>query len=601
MRKGLTQALMAVAVVIMAGKIMAMAPTIDDIPSPIVGDKEDTTPGNTFVFPDAIDLSAFGHDKDANLADTSAQLKWSYEIIGQTAKYRINNRDQLSGTDDPANPPASKIIDGPGALDDDPAASPNDGASKITIRNINLSPIGGPNQNPGQTGILPSETQAVTLYAGDGTSFALQSVLFYTDNDGADRLSPPQGENVYSQTFTNTVGKFGWQLLGGAATSSYDAQSGALCISTVAAGDNLGLWTGPYGVLPLVKNKVYKIRAAINTTQTSPGLVPFWDLIINSFVWDDPTASNRTVKGLNLYGGNYMFLANTGNANAAVGGQTTDFINWWCPMPLLTAQWNDEAEGAFPNGPGPFAPSQTGAKDASIEFRILDAASNTGTNSAQAAGTLCLTELSIDSFDYGQIVEGANKANFQTITQGGLNGASGSGNTRATVLVGANAVFANGAVTITPTQNTGLTLVEPGDYNFDLVSGNSVVDNYPAAMTPQTLYRIQVGMSAPSTNDQNAPPDIIFLGADTPTNELINLSYVTCNAWHHAMPKTGTPQTYTAFFYSNYGTAASNQTWFKQFRWRMMIGSNADLGGGGEPNTGAVTVHSAKIDEVSFP
>jgi len=598
---------MAVAVVIMAGKIMAMAPTIDDIPSPIVGDKEDTTPGNTFVFPDAIDLSAFGNDVDANNVDDSASLMWSYEIIGQTAKYRINGRDQLSGTDDPANPPASKRIDGPGSADDDPAGT-NDPASKITIRNINLSPIGGPNQNPTQTGILASETQAVTIYAGDGTTFALQSVLFYTDNEGNDRLSPPQGVNVYDQTFTNTVGKFAYSQIGtqgNNATSSYDAQSGALCINTVAAGENLGLWTGPYGVLPLVKNKVYKIRAAINTNQTTPGLVPFWDLIINSYVWDDPTAANRAVKGLNLYGGNYMFLANTGNANAAVGGQTTDFINWWCPMPLLTAQWNDETEGAFPNGPGPFAPSQTGAKDASLEFRILDSALNTGTNSAQATGMLCLTQLSIDSFDYSQIQEGANKVNFQTITQGGLQPAgqpavSGSGNTRATVLVGANAVFANGAVTITPTQNTGLTLVEPGDYNFDLVSGNSVVDNYPAAMTPQTLYRIQVGMSAPSTNDQNAPPDIIFLGADTPTNELINLNYVTCNAWHHAMPKTGIPQTYTAFFFSNNGTASSNQTWFKQFRWRMMIGSNADLGGGGEPNTGAVTIHSAKVDEVSF-
>jgi hypothetical protein len=596
---------MAVAVVIMAAKVMAMAPTIGDIPSPVVGDNETATPANTFVFPDAIDLTAFVTDMNAGNPPTvndPANIMWSYEIMGGTARYRINNRDQLAPTDDPANPPAAKRIDGPGSADDDPLGT-NDPASAITIRNIALSPIGGPNVDPGAAGIIPAETQEVTLYAGDGTTFSWKAVLFYTDNDGVDRLSggggPPPVE-VYNQTFTNTVGNFAYALLGGAATSSYDSANGALCISTVASGDNLGLWTGPYGVLPLVKNKVYKIRAQINTSQSDKTLVPFWDLIINSFVWDNPTAPNRQVKGLNLYGGNYMFLSNTGNANAAVGGSTTDFLLYYCPSPMLTAQWNDESEGAFPTGPGPFAPSQAGVRDASMEFRILDAASNTGTNSAQALGTLCLTALSIHTHDYADLTMGANKMDFQTITQGGLNGASGSGNTRATVLVGATASFANGAVTITPTQNTGLTLVEPGDYNFDLVGGNSVVDNYPAAMTPQTLYQIQVTMSAPTTGDENAPPDIIFLGADTPTNELINLSYVTNNAWHHAMPKTGTPQTYTAFFYSNYGTAASNQSWFKQFRWRMMIGSNADLGGGGEPNTGAVRVHSAKIDEVSF-
>jgi len=605
MRKGLTQALMAVAVVIMAAKVMAMAPTIGDIPSPIVGDQEDVTPGNTFVYPDAIDLTAYVEDMNPGNPPTvnpPANIMWSYEILGGTARYRINNRDQLSGSDDPSNPPAAKRIDGPGSADDDPAGT-NDAASAITIRNIGLSPIGGPNVDPGAAGIIPAETQEVTLYAGDGTTFSWKTVLFYTDNDGADRLSgggPPPGEEVYNESFTNTVATWGYGAAGGTPTSSYDSQSGALCINTPAGGDNLAQWSSSYGVLPLVKNSVYKIRAGINTSQTNPTLVPFWDMIINSFLWQNASAPG-TVRGLNLYGGNYMFLSNTGNANAAVSGQTNEFINWYTPAAMLTAQWNDETEGTFPQGPGPWAPSNAANRDAGIEFRILDAASNTGTNSAVALGTLCLTELSIHRYDYADLTVVSNKFTQGTMTQGGLNGAtSGGGNTRAWALVGATAAFANNTVTITPTgSGDQLSLVEPGDYDFNLVTGQSVTDNYPASMTPQTLYRITMDMSAPAAADALAPPDIIFMGADTPTNELINLSYVTLTAWRHGMPKPGTPQTYVAFFYSNKGTADSNSAWFKQFRWRVMIGSNAGLGGGGEANTGAIRIHNAIIDEVT--
>jgi hypothetical protein len=603
MRKGLTQALMAVAVVMLAVRVMAMAPTIDDIPSPVVGDNETASPANTFVFPDAIDLTAYGNDEDANGADTSAQLMWSYEILDHTDRYRINNRDQLAPSDDPSNPPAAKRIDGPGSADDDPLGT-NDAESKITIRNIGLSPIGGPNVDPGTTGILPAEIQMVTLYAGDGTTFTWKPVLFYTDNDGDDRLSgggPPQGEPVYSETFTNTVASWGYFPSGGSITSSYDSGAGALCIQTAAAGDNLAQWSSSYGILPLVNNAVYRIRAGVNTSQTNPALVPFWDMIVNSYLWQTASSAPNTVRGLNLYGGNFMFLANTGNANAAVSGTTNEFVHWFTPAAVLTTQWNDTSE----TQPGPWAPSLDAENDAGIEFRILDAASNTGTNSAQATGSMCLTELMIDRFDLGDIGLVSNKLTQTQMTQGGAWNppaapTSAGGNTRYTVLANASVSFAGNAVTVTPGGSGDmLTLIEPGDFQFDLVSGNSVTDNYPVAMTPDTLYRVTIDMSAPTTNDQNAPPDIIFMGADTPSNELINLSYVTVQAWRHGMPKTGTPQSYVAFFYSNNGTADSNPAWFKQFRWRMMIGSNASLGGGGEPNTGAIRIHSVAVDEVA--
>jgi len=590
---------MAVAVVIMAAKVMSMAPTIGDIPSPIVGDAEDVTPGNTFVYPDAIDLTVYATDLNPGNPPTvndPANIIWSYEIMDQTARYRINNRDELAPSDDPSNPPNAKRIDGPGSADDDPAGT-NDAASKITIRNIALSPIGGPNVNPPTTGILDSETQAVTLYAGDGTTFSWKSVLFYTDNGGEDRLSGADpGVEEYNESFTTGVANWGYLAAGGQITSSYDSTAGALCMNTAQAGNNVAQWSSSYGILPLVKNAVYKIRAGINTSQTNPVLVPFWDMIINSFLWQNASAPG-TIKGTNTYGGNYMFLSNTGNANAAVSGTTNEFVNWYTPASVLTPQWNDESE----TQPGPWAPSRAGERDAGVEFRILDVAENLGTNSAQASGVMCLTELSIHRYDYGDLTVVGNKFTQTTMTQGGLNNVTqGGGNTRAWALVGATASFANNTVTITPTAGEQLTLVEPGDYTFDLGNGGTVTDNYPASMTPETLYRITMDMSAPTAADANTPPDIIFMGADTPTNELINLSYVTLQEWHHAMPKAGTPQTYVAFFYSNNGTADSNPAWFKQFRWRVMIGSNPGLGGVPEPNTGAIRIHNAIIDEVTF-
>lgn len=604
MRKGLTQALMAVAVVMMAAQAMSMAPIIGNIPSPVVGDNENVTPANTFVFPDAIDLTAYVTDKNADGSDNPpANIMWSYEILGGTARYRINNRDQIAGTDDPSNPPAAKRIDGPGSADEDPLGT-NDADSKITIRNIALTPITeppSPGTDPGAAGIIPAETQEVTFYAGDGTTFSFKNVLFYTDNDGNDRLSGGgvSGTPVYTQTFTGTVANWGYRTLGGNITSSYDNTIGALCINTQAAGDNLAVWSGPWGtVLPLVNNAVYDIRYKVNSSQATQGQVPFWDMLVNDYGYENP-AGQQNLKGLNLYGGNYMFLDNTGGANAVTTAKSPmEFRMVWCPSPVVTAQWNDTTSPPFPNGPGPWAPGEDGNNDGFVEFRILDAASAVGVNGAAANGTLCLNEVNITRFDVTQVQVVANRLNFATITQGGLNGANGVGNTRATTIVGATASFAGGAVTIDPAGGPMLSQVEPGDYVFDLGTNNSVLDNYPVAMTPNTLYRIQFVLSAPTQADADAPMDIMWVGADTPTNECINLSYVTVNAWHHGMPKTA-QSTYTAFFFSNQGTAATNPAHFNQFRWRMMFG-NADTLGGGEPNTGAIRLHSVVVDEVTL-
>ena len=77
MSKGLKVSLVTVAIALMGMTAMATAPVIGNIPSPIVGGGDTTTPANEFVYPDAINLNAHrsDHGGDENIG-------WSYEVTG---------------------------------------------------------------------------------------------------------------------------------------------------------------------------------------------------------------------------------------------------------------------------------------------------------------------------------------------------------------------------------------------------------------------------------------------------------------------------------------------------------------------------------------
>jgi len=403
MKKGLTQTLMAVAVVTMAIRIMALAPTISDIPSPVVGDKEDVTPGNTFVYPDAINLSTYVTDD--TVTDPN-QIIWSFRVEG-TSKYLINGAASLGASDDVIIPPAANLIAGTDTLgsaaDSDPAKV-DANAYTITIRNSNLSPIGGPNVDPGATvGVINAETQAVTLWASDGTTASSKTVFFYTTNDENDSLStsvtptqPPQ----YSQPFNGGTGT-GWfyTKLSGTMSSSMDATNGQVCLTAGTTGDNFGLWTSPYGALTLVQNSIYRVRLTMNSSQTTAGTVPFWDLTINNGAGNDVNSVHHN--GMTLYGANYMVFDNVGGANAILGANANKVMDvWWCPPPVQTTQWNDTNNTTdFGAGiyPGPWAVSNANDRDAYIEFRVLDAA-NAALHGDASQGTLCLNGIQVDRY-----------------------------------------------------------------------------------------------------------------------------------------------------------------------------------------------------------
>jgi len=602
MKKGLTKTLMAVAVALMAVQAMAMAPVILDIPSPVVGNAENVTPAQGFVYPDAIDLTKYVTD----LESQPSQIIWSY-TTASTPKYRINNVDALSGTDDPIHP-GTKALNNPVAGGE---ADFDHNPLTITIRNVDLSPvIGAAGTDPGTPGILNGETQAVTLFASDETTAAMKSVWFYTDDGGHDRLSPGLTPMyTYPGTYTTTAG---WRYAlvnpaGHGISESNGANGGQFCITTVlgtatdGSADQAARWGSPYGdhtqaPLQLVANSAYRIRATLNGTQTNADLSPYFDLTVNNF---DQIGSNYY--GGNGFGGNFYYLCAQGGADAPIQANgDMEFVFWWCPPSVSVPSWNDTSD----TQPGPFAPSSIDMRNFFCEFRILQSASNLGTNGARSFGTICLKSL---------IVERADMSAMTNLTASAplFNTSNLTGTTIRTAVnpVGnASFSFSGGSLTVTPqgagagTAGNFVADVGPGDGNIDYFNQNTTADDYPCPMDNQTLYLVSMDLSAPSSTDASNPIGVIFMGAETLTNELICLSWITpVNFWHHSAPST-TVQTYKAFFYSNYGTLHANQAqfaWWSEFRPRIQLGSNATLGGS-EQKSGGITITNIRVDKVQF-
>jgi hypothetical protein len=580
MSKGLKLTLMTVAVAMMAAQVMAMAPVIGDIPSPVVGDAENTTPANYFVFPDAFNLASYVSD------DTSpaAAIKWTYETAG-TPKYKINGVPPLAAGDDPNVPPAGKVVNTQVLGGEH---NPDSNVATLTIRNIHLTPnVDVQGADPMGSNLPETEAQLVTLWASDGEQADSADVWFYT-HEGADTFGNPNWTNVVTHDFEGSVE--GWTYAGTNCTSSNSGGT-AICIDAPAAGSNMGTWAGPTGMVDLVKNNIYRIRAKMQGSQASGGStnnVPFWDVTINNL-----RVEGGNFIGLNLYGFNYMVLDNAGRANAVVstsGGM--DFEFWWCPSPISLASWNVATDGSTA---GPFAPAVGNNKNSFMEFRVLDDNSNPGITADAKSGSLCITNLIIDRAEISALSQPVNKLPKTTLSSSNSNWANGSGTVNYT-----GTYPSGGGCLLTPSSSgatSGIGQVQTGDGNINFGNMSTLADDYPAAMAPAKLYLITVGIQVPTANDATNCQDVFWVGADTPSNELICLTWVSSNQNKCAMPTT-TNQEYKALFYSNFGTAAGNPAELKALRPRFMVGNNAGLGGS-IVNSGSIQVNTFQVDEVS--
>jgi len=587
MRKGLTLTLMTVAIAMLGIQAMAEAPVISELPSPVVGSAGWTTGPNRFVYPDAFDLTQFVSDDSVATAD----IKWAYEL-SSPAKYSINGVTPINSSTDgdskienPDTGTPNKRIDTQDLDTGNPSQDSN--AKTITIRNIDLIPIG--TTDPGSTpGPILTQTQQITLYASDGTTYSSKTMFVYTDNGGSDRLSTPAAATstpVVNWDYEGNTDGFQWVPMSGATSGT--SGSTAICMTVGAAGENWGWWAGAMSDIPLVLNAVYHIRATVNCSQPSPGATPLWDMYLNNY---------DGAQGLLLYGADIIFYDSEGGANSAIT-TNKDYHLWWTPMPVLSAAWNDPSTGAKST-----ANEANNGNKLGLVFRVLDAGvSRTDLNCANQSGTLCLTDASVERFDLGDMVtvtpDVYSNTNFVPFGTGGT--------IAVTDLLGSGATitYTGGVLKIVPSTasaNTGLFNVDPaGNLAYDLGNATATAQFYPVPWNADELLQITAELIAPDSNAETNPADAILMGMDTPGNEVLMQTYITRNGGKCGMPKTAGYVPYMAFMYSH-AQSVSTKAWYKAFRPRLSVLSNLDVTGTGVDNTGAFQCRSLKVNKVRF-
>lgn len=586
MRKGFTVTLLTVAVAMMGSNAMSMAPVITNIKDIIVSDDTPVTGANLFVYPDAIDLNSVVSDGDT----PDANLIWSfYDADGN---YQVNAVDSLTLGEIGVLPPVGKRIAGPGATTaDDPEAVDAD-LFTITVRNKSLSPIGGPNaaDQPG-SGILSAYTDVVVFLVSDEDQFTSAATVIYTEDDGTDRLSPAGGDLGYSFDFsTGTDSWFGTTTLAGSGGSATFAQTGSgLCLTVSAAGDNIVRWDSPYGVINLVDNTAYEVRATMNTTQTEEDHIPFWDLgIINLDVSFAQT-------GANAYGANYYFLDNLGDLGNNLGGSQgignfrNLFVVYWTPTAVSLPSWRSTTTGAFQPGADAFV-------DAQLSFRSFDIG-NSGYGAAADFGTICLQQLEIYAHNMDSLNVGTSDY-ADTDIQSGDVAATGPGTTY---------TYGAAGLTIAPNSPTGWAGgqidVVPGTGTIDTIGGPQPAESWPLTWPSDMLYLISVDASIPSAASQtDGVPDMfmIMLEGHVQTYQqnyvLPNVRILNVGTGGAGLPPVApSVGTYKTFGYTN---ESSKSVFYDRLRPHISFLNIPGILP--DPATGSISVKSISVNQASF-
>ena len=389
-----------------------------------------------------------------------------------------------------------------------------------------------------------------------------------------------------------------WQFsqfntLRGSVTSSFE---NALCMEVAAEGVNIGSWFSPYsrdrGGIDLVNNNVYRCQFDFVTDQTSVGKTPLISMIISNF---DPDGGG--FGGPNVYHGVTFILDHFGGQNAPLSsgsfGRESHWI-WFTPPPVLTPQWRDPMTGIFTAG-------NDTINDMRIRFDVLDI-DGTSWLGGEDFGKVCLTRFDIDRFNLDDKVIVETLYDAQELTDAIADPING-----AHLAVGFDSQieFSDGNVTLRPLDadagwTNELVGIVPGDTNFPFFTGGpELEDNYPVPWGDECLYEITASFSAPDELSEISSPDMIRIGIDNPTQELIGLGNVTANLMRIGMPKMGEPQIYTAFFHAN-SVTLSEVPGHRRLRPRIDVICHGGLFNGTSTNFGGVTIHSMTVNKVRF-
>ena len=594
MRRRFLVTLVMLAIAMIGLRANGMAPVIVEIPSPIVADDTPVTNSNHFVYPDAFNLDYVVSDDFT----TPGQLVWSYTSV--SGRYSFNNVGPLTLPGDSVIAPGAKRIDNVDNDTDEVDGNPR----TVTIRDTVLSPIAGPDTPVGTPGIVNPSGELVTLFASDGTTAGEETFLVFTEKGGTDRLSGVLAELV---TQINLLGvtdpaSIGWAtnpiaIPGLDADASFTSGADGFCMEVGLTGNRFAQFESPYGIIPLVANSVWRIRAAVDTAGVSlpAGTTPLWDILIE----------NTPSPGVTRFGGDYLFHDNLGGADSPASLSTFDV--YWTPPAVMAADWNDATTGMF-----------TAAKDASndarITFRVIDVDDALyGANTDQ--GKVCLRSMEIHRLNINSFFTKQTPYNVTNITD---SASAGTHNAAffITAAVGPDyadstvVTYAGGNVTFSPNTagllgnnacNLELVALIPGNTTVDVLGNPSETpDNYPVPWESSQLLKISAGAIAPNATGASNPPDVIRIGADTASIELLAINNIAATVDTLGFPKTSGVTDYTAFFYTHNKTVSAVSN-IARIRPTLDIVMRPEIVGGGASNLGGITFTYQKVEEVTIP
>lgn len=560
-KKGFIVTLLTVIVASLVSSTFATAPVIRDFPDVIIGDVVEpagATATNDFVYPDALDLRTyFVSDNTA----TSLTVKWSFLDLG--GDIEINGVSSLDpglagiGANDPTDPNDGKELQ----LNDSDSGAVDASAFTATFRNATLSPDGGPvysgpnSGDPmGTTALLA--TNAISLFASDGTTFTTKALTVFTINNTSDGLSGGLDFTLeQDEDFSNGQAN-GWTgsnfLFGNvgflSATTSTSTTPGlsGLCVATGTTGNYAGGWTSPQDYITLTNNSVYRVRATLTTSQTAANAIPLWRL---TYINLDSTGPGA---GFQNFGGNRWYIDHQGGS-AGIGRNRNVFDAYIGPNSMDSPAWQSTSGGAF----DPAAADFTGFK---IGYEVLDF--NPNIVASGDSGTICVENVRVDSIDADQLMGAAalalnpavSAANFEFAPIGGV---THTGGTTDASFNGSGARLALFA----PTAFSGFAGF---DFNqFQPAAGNP----YPVSWDLDTLYAFELDLRA-ETSEAN-PPGIIIIGQDQPQFEQIAEDYTwrapnTSPVMQRASSPKLTTTTYRNFWYSHDVGAGATMRGFVQ-------------------------------------
>jgi hypothetical protein len=472
-------------------------------------------------------------------------VKWSFlQISGNDILINgVPSLDGLGGplgsTSDAIQPDVSRQItannDDPG---DEQSPLPNqleDGNEfTLTFRDATLSPIGGPNVEPGAPGLV--NTAVLTIIASDMTVTSSVDMIVQTVNDGTDTVSSGITLDPLD-TFDFSTGTLNWTsvVLSGAVTAQ---NANGLCITVNgASGAQFGQWGSPSFLvdppIELVNGKAYRARFDLTSNATNPNAEPLVVVGYTSLAW----------------GGNSYWFGVLGDANAFGVPQGLDFADVWItPIPVRIPAWQT----------GAFQPAEDGFNDAQLEFLLPN--SNANIVFSGDAGTICLGSLSISSGDVsslnGTSVVGPvvpTDAVFDAASLVLSNLAADNNLPKSATFVGAGAQFAvapiSGAAGPGGNQAVALGLLTFGETN-----GSTLSDTNPIPWNSQMLLDGQATME--SVSGGTDPINAIALTFISATAEIGGTMFVTSGAPggvfdEQGVPTVGEDRVFTGLFFTS--------------------------------------------------